>query len=88
MLLNCVLYEDGKKIRDVDLNEASLPGDSNDPGSFVWVALKDPMEDELNLIQRRFNLHELAIEDARNGHQRPKVEELLSSNIAQCSGRW
>jgi magnesium transporter len=39
------------------------------------VALKDPGDDELLEMQREFGLHDLAVEDARHGHQRPKIEE-------------
>jgi magnesium transporter len=41
----------------------------------VWVALRDATDDELAVMQREFALHDLAVEDARHGHQRPKVEE-------------
>ena len=44
-------------------------------GCFVWVALKDPTEAELEEMREEFGLHELAVEDARHGHQRPKIEE-------------
>jgi len=45
----------------------------------VWVALKDPTDEELEEMAREFNLHELAVEDARHGHQRPKIEEYGNS---------
>ncbi|MEO8525716.1 MAG: magnesium/cobalt transporter CorA [Caldimonas sp.] len=45
------------------------------PGCFVWVALKDATPEELSKMQEEFGLHDLAIEDARHGHQRPKIEE-------------
>ena len=45
------------------------------PRCFVWVALADPTPAELEEMQDEFGLHELAVEDARNGHQRPKIEE-------------
>jgi magnesium transporter len=48
-------------------------------GCFVWVALKDPEPAELATLQEEFGLHELAIEDAQKGHQRPKIEEYGSS---------
>src|SRR5205814_7816582 len=32
-------------------------------------------EDELTDMQEEFDLHALAVEDARQGHQRPKIEE-------------
>jgi magnesium transporter len=41
----------------------------------VWVALKDPEPAEVEALQQEFNLHELAVEDASHGHQRPKIEE-------------
>jgi magnesium transporter len=44
------------------------------PGEFVWIGLYEPSEAELGRLQTRFKLHPLAIEDALNAHQRPKVE--------------
>ena len=49
------------------------------PDCFVWVALKDPDAAELAALQEEFGLHELAIEDAQKGHQRPKIDEYGSS---------
>jgi magnesium transporter len=48
----------------------------------VWVALKDPDPKELEEMQNEFGLHELAVEDARHGHQRPKIEEYGNSLFA------
>ena len=73
MLINCVAYENGSKLADIPIAEIS--DHLRRPGCFVWVALKDATDDELSTMQREFGLHELAIEDARHGHQRPKVEE-------------
>lgn len=73
MLINCVVYEEGIKLADIpvaEINEyASLPG------CFVWVALRDATPEELSELQVEFGLHALAVEDARYGHQRPKVGE-------------
>jgi magnesium transporter len=73
MLINCVAYEDGKKLADIPVE--SISEHLARPGCFVWVALRDATEDELLSMQSEFGLHELAIEDARHGHQRPKIEE-------------
>ncbi|MFZ5630543.1 MAG: magnesium/cobalt transporter CorA [Spirochaetota bacterium] len=73
MLINCVVYQEGKKLCDIPV--AQISDYLQKPGCFVWVALRDADEAELNLMQEEFNLHELAVEDARHGHQRPKVEE-------------
>jgi len=40
----------------------------------VWIGLHEPSEDVLEQVQREFGLHDLAVEDAHNAHQRPKVE--------------
>jgi len=37
--------------------------------------LRDATDSELASMQEQFDLHELAVEDARHGHQRPKIEE-------------
>ncbi len=52
------------------------------PGCFVWVALKDATPEELAEMQQQFGLHELAVEDAHHGHQRPKLEEYGDSLYA------
>lgn len=73
MLVNSVAYRDGKKIADITRDEISTYLDRND--CIVWVAVRDPEPHELDLLEEEFNLHPLAIEDARHGHQRPKFEE-------------
>lgn len=73
MLINCVVYQDGKKLADIPVAEIS--DYLSRPGAFVWVALQDAAEDELMEMQLEFGLHDLAVEDSRHGHQRPKVEE-------------
>jgi magnesium transporter len=73
MLINCVAYQDGQKLADIDKRQIS--DYLKRPGCFVWVALADPTQEELAEMQAEFDLHELAVEDARHGHQRPKIEE-------------
>jgi magnesium transporter len=73
MLLNCAVYEGGKKIADIPKEE--VHAHLGRPGRFVWVALKDPTPDELEEMRVEFELHELAVEDALHGNQRPKMEE-------------
>ena len=80
MLINCAAYQDGKKLGDIRKEE--IHEYLSRPGSFVWVALKDATPDELVEMQRQFGLHELAVEDAQHGHQRPKLEEYGDSLFA------
>ncbi|WP_026075881.1 magnesium/cobalt transporter CorA [Noviherbaspirillum massiliense] len=73
MLINCAAYQDGRKLADVPVQR--IGEYVARPDCFVWVALKDPEPGELEHMQKEFGLHELAVEDARHGHQRPKIEE-------------
>jgi len=73
MLINCAAYQDGRKLGDIRKEE--IRDYLGRPGSFVWVALKDSTPEELAEMQQAFGLHELAVEDASHGHQRPKLEE-------------
>ena len=73
MLINCVVYEDGLKRADIPVTDISEW--LQNPHCFVWVALQDPDAQELSQMQQEFGLHELAVEDALKGHQRPKIEE-------------
>src|SRR5947199_6812004 len=72
-LINCVAYEEGRKLADIDKRD--IRNYLQRPGCFVWVALRDATEDELTAMQEEFDLHPRAVEDARHGHQRPKIEE-------------
>jgi len=77
MLVSCVAYQGGKKLTDIKIH------DTHEylarPDCFVWVALKDPEPAELEDLRSEFGLHELAVEDAHHGHQRPKVDEYGAS---------
>jgi len=73
MLINCVAYQDGAKLADIPV--ADISDYLARPDNFVWVALRDAAEPELRQMQEEFGLHELAVEDALRGHQRPKIEE-------------
>src|SRR5688572_29949328 len=73
MLINCVAYENGAKLADISV--ADISDHIVRPGCFVWVALADATPAELDEMREEFGLHELAVEDAQHGHQRPKIEE-------------
>ncbi len=77
MIVNCVAYQDGKKLADIP--QEAISEYVHRPECFVWVALKDPTPEELEEMEKEFDLHPLAIEDARHGHQRPKIEEYGNS---------
>lgn len=80
MLINCVVYQEGKKLCDIPVEQIS--DYLTRPDCFVWVALRDAEPAELALMQKEFGMHELAIEDARSVRQRPKIEEYGDSLFA------
>ncbi len=73
MLVNCVVYQNGRKLADIQKRE--IKSYLGRPDCFVWVALRNTDAAELAEMQDEFDLHELAVEDAAHGNQRPKIEE-------------
>ncbi len=73
MVVNCIAYrKDGSRIGDVTLD--AISDILEQPGTFVWVGLHEPDEALLLKLQQEFGLHDLAIEDAHNAHERTKIE--------------
>ena len=67
------VYANGQRLADISVDDAG--GWAARPGHVVWIGLFEPSEALLARVQRQFNLHDLAIEDARKAHQRPKLEQ-------------
>jgi magnesium transporter len=80
MLINCVAYQNGRKLGDISV--ADISEHVTRPECFVWVALFDPTRQEIDEMAAEFGLHPLAVDDARKGHQRPKIEEYDDSLFA------
>jgi magnesium transporter len=80
MLISCVAYKDGHKFADISIDE--IHRYVSQPDCLVWVALREPDARTLENLQAQFGLHPLAVEDARNGHQRPKIEDYGDSLFA------
>src|SRR5678815_1181967 len=71
-IVNCVAYSHGRRKADVALSQVhEFLKESN---QFLWIGLHEPSEEVLEQVQHEFGLHDLAVEDAHNAHQRPKVE--------------
>lgn len=73
MLINCAAYKEGHKLADISIQEIS--NYLSQAGVMVWVALKDPTDQEIKTMQEEFDLHDLAIESAKQKSDRPKIEE-------------
>jgi magnesium transporter len=68
------LYRDGQLVReDFPAQEISEQLDS-DGTCVVWLDYCAPTAEELATIAEEFQLHPLAVEDAVNEHQRPKLD--------------
>ena len=72
-LVNSAVYLAGRKLVDIAVDDAGEW--ARRPGHVVWIGLYEPKHDLLVRVQRQFNLHPLAIEDAERAHQQPKLEE-------------
>ncbi|MBA2812068.1 MULTISPECIES: magnesium and cobalt transport protein CorA [Streptomyces] len=73
-VVNCVTYQDGVRVPGSrDLVDAVEHVRKTDEG-FVWLGLHEPTAREFAGIAELFGLHPLAVEDAVEAHQRPKLE--------------
>jgi magnesium transporter len=73
VILGHAVYEEGRR-RAGDLELAHTYELCRKDGSFAWIGLYEPTEEEFDSVRREFELHELAVEDAIKAHQRPKLE--------------
>ena len=71
-IINCAAYSGGRRIADVELPQVHEVLKASE--QFVWIGLHEPSEEILSRVQSEFGLHDLAVEDAHNAHQRPKIE--------------
>ncbi|MER5636048.1 magnesium/cobalt transporter CorA [Kitasatospora sp. NPDC002227] len=79
MIVDRATYRDGHRTEGpADLSDA-LAAARATPGAYVWLGLYEPTQEELDLVSEEFGLHPLAVEDAVNAHQRPKLEEYRDS---------
>ena len=77
MIVDSAHYKDGARQHDEALtpeHAAELRAAAG-PSEFVWIGIHEPEPGDLRRLQKLFGLHELAIEDAQNPHQRPKIED-------------
>ncbi|MFD9461542.1 magnesium/cobalt transporter CorA [Streptomyces sp. NPDC060027] len=73
-VVNCVAYQNGARIPEGrDLVDTVERIRKHDEG-FVWLGLHEPTDLEFAGIAELFDLHPLAVEDAVEAHQRPKLE--------------
>ena len=73
MAATCLLYRDGQ-VAEKNFDPARISDFLQEDNVLVWLDLEDPSEGDLAMLREEFDIHPLAIEDARHREQRPKVE--------------
>jgi magnesium transporter len=79
MIVDCAVYREGERLalpqaeHQADRVHAALSAADREH-DFVWIGLHEPSPEELAGVAHEFGLHPLAVEDAVNAHQRPKLE--------------
>jgi magnesium transporter len=73
-VVNCVTYQDGARTSGTEDVAEALRRVRKAGDGFVWLGLHEPTEQEFAGVAELFELHPLAVEDAVEAHQRPKLE--------------
>ncbi|MFG2873391.1 magnesium and cobalt transport protein CorA [Streptomyces sp. NPDC048338] len=73
-VVQATLYRDGRKVSSPDTLAETFRQLREHPDGMAWIGLHRPSETELHSLAAEFDLHELAVEDAMEAHQRPKLE--------------
>jgi magnesium transporter len=90
VIVDSALYRKGVRV-PVDCTAQdyrSLRAAADEETDFVWVGMADPTEHELAEVEDAFGLHPLAVEDALNAHQRPKLERYGDSLFLTLRTLW
>ncbi|HLL75800.1 MAG TPA: magnesium/cobalt transporter CorA [Pyrinomonadaceae bacterium] len=74
MITTVCLHSDTKTFRD-DCPAADISDLRVEARNIVWADVSDPTSHDFEELAEEFGFHPLSIEDCRNEHQRPKVEE-------------
>ncbi|WP_234482343.1 magnesium and cobalt transport protein CorA, partial [Streptomyces sp. MBT49] len=73
-IVRAVLYRDGVRVLAPATLSETYRALREQPSGMAWIGLARPTESELHSLAAEFGLHPLAVEDAKEAHQRPKLE--------------
>jgi magnesium transporter len=73
-IVDCAVYVDGKRLPGRWTHAAAIKEVRRRHEGFVWIGLHEPAHQQIQGIAEAYGLHELAVEDAVQAHQRPKLE--------------
>ncbi len=68
------IYRDGELQKEAPFDPADVEACRADGSRRIWIDVVEPTDDELDMLQRVLDLHELSVEDSRRWGQRSKVE--------------
>ncbi|GDY30018.1 magnesium/cobalt transporter CorA [Gandjariella thermophila] len=73
-VVDCAVYVRGKRLPGRWTHTEAVDEVRRRGEGFVWIGLHEPDEEQIQGVADTFGLHELAVEDAVQAHQRPKLE--------------
>ncbi len=73
-IVQAVLYRDGVRASSPATLAETYRALREQPSGMAWIGLARPPAAELKSLAAEFDLHPLAVEDALEAHQRPKLE--------------
>ncbi|WP_328493133.1 magnesium and cobalt transport protein CorA [Streptomyces sp. NBC_00414] len=73
-VVQAALYRDGVRVATPASLADTFRELRDQPDGMAWIGLARPTENEILTLAAEFDLHPLAVEDAMEAHQRPKLE--------------
>jgi magnesium transporter len=73
-IVDCAAYINGQRVRECGDPTRAIARVRTEGRGFVWIGLHEPGEDEMAFLADLLGLHELAVEDAVQAYQRPKMD--------------
>jgi magnesium transporter len=86
-LIDNGIYLDGTRVRSPDHLQDTYEA-IDQTGGLAWIGLLKPSDAELASVAKEFDLHPLAVEDARKGHQRAKLERYGETLFVVLRPAW
>lgn len=87
-VVNNAIYLDGRRVSTPQSLGETYADLARHAGALAWIGLYRPGKAELESLSHQFGLHELAIEDAVNAHQRPKLERYGETVFIVLRAAW
>jgi magnesium transporter len=81
VIVDCAHYRDGRRQHEGRMELGRAAEICLQDECFVWLGLFEPDPAEMEEVQARFGLHDLAVEDAQNYHLRPKMEQYDNGDV-------